>query len=165
MSLPTRLAVVCYFRRNDHTLFIDYTLTNHPIHKGKFSPTGGKVEKGETPEEAAKREAEEETNIITHKLVYRGKVLFRNERRTIDGKAMEYNWEVHFYDCHKFDYTQARASEGRLAWTRNDEVLDLPLHEGDKVIWERWLKDHNEFEGEIIHEGENLTSAKLLMSK
>jgi len=162
MVLPVREAVMCYLRRGKQTLFIDYTKGGHPIHVGKFSPSGGKLDPGETPEAAASREVLEETGIITRSLTYRGKVLFKNELRTINGKPMTHDWLVHLYDCHDFDDSQARATEGELAWINNSKVPEVQMHEGDQLIWNKWLTQHSFFEGEIVHEGERLTGSRLI---
>ena len=36
------------------------------------------------------------------------------------------------------------------------------MHEGDKIIWEKWLSQQKEFNGEIVHEAEVLVSAELV---
>lgn len=161
MSLPVKIATACFLKKTAKTLFIDYTLTNHIIHAGKFAPPGGKLYNGEPMDIGAAREVYEETNIIARSLVYRGKITFLNEKRTINERPMENNWEVHFYDCYDFDDSQAKAREGSLAWVRNADVLALPLHEGDRVLWKEWLTNYKEFEGIIIHEGEQLTGYAL----
>lgn len=162
MPLPLNEAVICYLRRSSETLLIDYTSTQHPIHKGKFSAPGGKMGKAEKATDATRREVEEETGILARDLIYRGKVLFRNENRTIRGKPMPNNWLVYFFDCYDFDERNAHDVEGKLTWCYNDRVLSLPIHEGDRIIWEKWLSQEKEFSGEIVHEGETLVSANLV---
>jgi len=44
------------------------------------------------------------------------------------------------------------------------KVLELPMHQGDKVIW-NWLKNHEEINAKIVHEGEKLERASLLSHK
>lgn len=162
MPLPLKIATACFIKREGKTLFLDYTNYPHPIHSGKYSIPGGRVEEGESIEDCVKREISEETSIMPCRVTYRGKVLFVNGKRTINGKPMSHNFEVHFYECIDFDDTNARATEGRLAWVEDNNVLGLPLHEGDRIIWKDWLSRYQRFEGEIEHEGEKLTSAKLI---
>ncbi len=162
MPLPLKIATACFLRRDGKTLFIDYTNYPHPIHAGKYSIPGGRLEEGELLVDCAKREVQEETGYIPRELIYRGKVRFLNERRTINGKPMKNDFEVWFYDCMDFDDSNARATEGRLAWIEDNNILDLPLHEGDRIIWQNWLSKHKIFEGEIEHEGEKLTLARLI---
>ena len=163
MNPSLRIATACFCRKNNKTLLIDYTNSNHPIHAGKFSPPGGKLEletKDENIESGTKRELFEETNILDNSLVYRGVITFLNEKRTINGFPMKHNWEVHFFDCFNFDESKAKCEEGKISWIENDEVMNLPLHEGDKIMWE-WLNKYKEIEAEIIHTGEKLTRSTI----
>jgi len=163
MPLPFKVAATCLIRKGESTLFLDFrVLQTHPIHAGKISPPGGKVDDGEFYEDAARREALEETGIILGNLTYRGTVNFLNEKRTIQGKPMSHNYTVHFRNLHDFDDSNAKATEGELLWIPNHEVADYPLHQGDRIIWENWLKNYSPFEGNIIHEGERMTEYKLI---
>jgi len=162
MSLPLKVATACFIGRDGKTLFIDYTNYPHPIHQGKYSIPGGRLEEGELQEDCVRREIREETGIFLKELTYRGRVKFLNEKRTINGNPMKNDFEVHFYECRDFDDANARATEGRLAWIEDNKVLDLPLHEGDRIIWRDWLSRYEVFGGVIEHEGEKLTSAKLI---
>ncbi len=163
--MPVKIATACFLRQQGKTLFIDYTLSqDHPIHAGKYAPPGGKLKEGESNENGSRREVLEETGIIARNLISRGTVKFLNEKRTIKGKSMNHNWMVYFFDCNDFDASNARATEGRLAWVENEKVPDLPLHEGDKIIWE-WLNKYSEFEGEIEHEGEKLMRGEITYLK
>ena len=165
MSLPLQIATVSFLRKGEKTLFLDYRVKQtHPIHAGKLSPPGGKLESTDTsPIERAIKEIFEETNIIARSLIYRGKVTFLNEKRTINGKPMSKNWEVNLYDCYDFDDNNAVAREGEIYWVDNNEVSKLPLHEGDYVLW-KWLSQFKKFEGEIEHIGNKLTRAELKSS-
>jgi len=165
MSLQLQLATSSFLHKENSTLFLDYrTKRDHPIHSGKLSPPGGKLESIDfSPMDGAIREVLEETNIIARNLIYRGKVTFFNEKRAINGKLMNKNWEVHLYDCYFFNDRKAIAREGELYWADNKIVPQLPLHEGDYVLWE-WLSKFKEFEGEIEHVGEKLTRAELKSS-
>ncbi len=163
MSLLCKYAVVCFLHRDDKTLFIDYTNYEHPIHQGVYSPSGGKIELGENPIQATQRELQEETGIFVRNLIYRGIVNFDNERRTIRGKLFKYNFNVIIYDCYDFDDSQAKATEGRLAWIEDSQILSLSLHEGDRELL-KWLTQYKEFEGTITEVGEKLESAKISMA-
>ena len=168
MSLPLRIATLCFIYRKDRTLLLDFRDTqDHLIHAGKVSPAGGKFEesKDRTIEDCARREILEEMKIIARSLVYRGKVTFLNENRTINNKPMKNNWEVHVYDCFDFDDSNAKVVDyGALLWIDREGILDLPLHEGDRVIIRDWLPKYKQFEGEIVHVGEKLTEARLISS-
>lgn len=161
MSLPIKYATCCCLRRRDETLFMDYREYPHPLHAGLFSLPGGKLRENETPEQGVAREVLEETGIMVHSLIFRGAILFLNERRTFGGKPAKDNWKVHIFDSYDFDDSQVRASEGRLAWVQNEKAPSLKMHEGDKVIW-NWMKQYSRFDAEIVHEGEKLVKANLI---
>jgi len=162
MPLPLEIATACFIRKDGKTLFIDYTNYPHRIHFGKYSPPGGRLEEGETIEDCVRREIPEEQGIMLGRVIYLGEVTFLNERRTINGKPMKKNVKVHFYECRDFDDTKMNAKEGVPVWVDDTKVLDLPLHEGDRFIWQNWLGKYKKFQGEIEHEGEKLTSARLI---
>lgn len=163
MTLPWKVATVCFLRDGNKTMLMDYRNFPHPIHEGFYSPPGGKVktEENEDPVTAAKREIGEETGIEVRNLVYRGVIYFLNEKRTIKGRPMKYNFKVYYYDCHDFDAGNERATEGSLEWINSNDVLGKSLHEGDKVIW-GWLKQYREIEGLIEQNGERVERAELL---
>ncbi len=161
MTLPFEVATACYLRRDGKTLLIDYTNYPHPIHAGRYSPPGGRLEEGELIDNCVKREIAEEQGILLRNVVWRGMVRFLNEERTINGKPMKHNFDVHIYDCFDFDDARMASKEGVPVWVDNDKVLDLPLHEGDRIIWRDWLSRYKTFGGVIEHEGDKLTSARL----
>lgn len=163
MSLPLHCAVACYMRRGNETLFTDYRNYPHHLHEGKVAITGGHIE-NESPDEANIRETKEETGIKIKKQRLRGIVLFSNDKRTFHGKPAKYNFKVYFYESYDFDDSQMRAKEGELIWVVNEKAIELEMHEGDRHVWE-WMQKHEYFEGEIIHEGEKVVSAKLSVTK
>jgi len=161
MTLPVLEATVCYLRKNGMTLFIDYRNFPHPLHQGYFSPPGGKLEIEETKEQAVIREVLEETHIKINSLIYRGKVLFSNEKRLFGGKPAKNSYLVHYFDSLDFDDNLAQATEGALAWTLEEEINNLPMRKGDRQIW-KWLKIYKEIEAEIVEDEKGSINAYLI---
>ena len=162
MSLPWLQGVICLFHKEGKTLFMDYRDYPHKIHEGKYSPPGGKINEGEKSEATAIREPEEEAKIIARNLIYRGKVHFDNERRTVKGQPMKINMTVDIYDCYDFDDSRAEATEekegrkAKLEWIADERIPEInELHEGDRKMFE-WLRAYKEFEGTISQIGEEL---------
>jgi len=125
MALPILEATVCFLRDEGRTALIDYTNYNHKLHKGYFSPPGGKIEEGETREDAVKREIWEEQGIKINSLVYRGEIFFDNEKRHFGGKQAPYSFRVYYFDSHDFDDTQAKAKEGKLMWIVDEKGIRI----------------------------------------
>ncbi|MDE0528977.1 MAG: 8-oxo-dGTP diphosphatase [Truepera sp.] len=118
------LTSLCYLRRGGCTLMVHKARGQQ---RGKWNGLGGKFEPGERPEVCARREVIEESGLTVGRLEYRGLLTFPR----FDG--------VH--DIYSFVFTstdfrgELRASgEGELAWVPDDELLDLELHEGDRVF-------------------------------
>ena len=164
MVLPVLEAVVCYLKKEGKTLLIDYRNFPHPLHKGFYSAPGGKLETGESREDAVIREIEEEINVKLNEVIYRGKVFFNNEKRLFGGKPAKHSYVVYYFDSLKFDESKALATEGSLAWTIDKEVNNLPMHKGDKQIWE-WLKKYQEIEAEILESEDGFIDSKLISFK
>ncbi len=98
------------------------------INKGKWIGVGGKFEEGESPDECLRREVLEETGLAVTDWRFRGVVTFLcNDSQsdqfmylfTATGWAGELNM-----DC----------KEGDLAWVPKDQVLELPIWEGDRIF-------------------------------
>ena len=70
MDKKIRKAVRTFIVKDGKVLVIKYNLENN---SGYFDIPGGKIEEGETPEEAAKRELKEETGLIANTLEFIGK--------------------------------------------------------------------------------------------
>ena len=97
---------------------------------GKWEFPGGKVEKGETDQEALKREIREELNIDVE------------VEELIDENYNEYsdkNINLKVYKC-KYVSGEIRDTEHQaLAWKKPDEIESLDWAEADKPILETYL--------------------------
>ena len=112
--------------------------------QGKWNGLGGKAEPGETPEACARREVQEESGLTVSALSYRGMIVFPRFDGTND-------WYVWIFVATATG-TPVSSSEGELAWVDNDAVLDLNLHEGDRVFWP-WLFQHDRvFSARFVYE-------------
>ena len=76
---------------------------------------GGKIEAGETSEEGAKRELEEESSIVSNELVRRGYLVFNLS----DSKKV---MKVHVYTCSDFSGDAAESEEMRPQWYDTDNI-------------------------------------------
>ena len=73
-----KLATLCYVidKKSNSTLMIYRNKKQNDYHEGKWNGLGGKFEPGETPEECAIREIEEESGLIVKSVKMKGFITF-----------------------------------------------------------------------------------------
>ena len=57
------ITTLCYLEKENKYLMLHRTKKENDINKNKWLGVGGKLEKGETPEQCLIREVKEETNL------------------------------------------------------------------------------------------------------
>jgi 8-oxo-dGTP diphosphatase len=99
--------------------------------QGKWNGPGGKVDPGETPEEAIIREVEEETGIKINKLIKRG------EHEFIFPHDLSINNYTYIYISDNFEGEPENKGEGELRWYALDDIPLEKMWDDDRY----WLKD------------------------
>ncbi|MHC1736727.1 MAG: NUDIX domain-containing protein [Ignavibacteriaceae bacterium] len=124
-----KLATLCYVKDkiNDTTLMLHRVKKENDIHKDKWNGLGGKFELGETPEDCVIREVEEESGLKIRDPKLKGLLTFPS----FDGID---DWYVFVFVAEDFSGDIIDSIEGDLHWIKNDELLKLPLWEGDQVF-------------------------------
>jgi len=115
--------------------------------EGRWNGFGGKVEEGETIEEAAKRELLEESGICANNLEKKGVVNFEY---LDDGKLME----VHIFKVCGYSGTITESEEMMPQWF---DVFEIPFDQmwPDDLHWlPVFLKDKN-FKGKFVFENKD----------
>ena len=120
-------ATLIYVEREDEILMLHRIKKNNDVHEGKWNALGGKLEKGESPEECAHREMFEESGLTAEKLDFVGHIAFPNFTPDKD-------WSVFVFICSKFHGELVESDEGELHWIKRSKVLDLKLWEGDRIF-------------------------------
>ena len=131
-----KLATLCYVQDkiNNTTLMLHRVKKEFDVHKDKWNGLGGKFEKGETPEDCVIREVREESGLIISNPVLKGFLTFPS----FDGLD---DWYVFVFVADTFSGQLIDSKEGDLHWIKNEELLNLPLWEGDQIFLEWFNKD------------------------
>jgi 8-oxo-dGTP diphosphatase len=135
------LTTLIYITRGDYCLFIRKTRKGD-MNLDKYLGIGGHFESDETAEECVIRELREESAIDRDSLEdfrYRGLITFiSNEYPT------EY---MHVFSASvpdAFELPEDGCDEGELCWVPLSEMNDLPIWEGDKIMFDYLFGDHKD---------------------
>lgn len=118
--------VLCYLVWQDKVLMLYRNKKKEDINAGKWIGIGGHIEGAETPLEAVKREAFEETGLRLMDITERGIVGFYNDD--------VYTEKSYVYLSRSFTGDLTECDEGELSWIPIDEVPRLSLWEGDRLF-------------------------------
>ncbi len=139
------LTTIAYLKKDNHTLLLHRIKKEKDINKGKWIGVGGKLEKGESPEQCIRREIYEETHLNIHKLNYHGFVVF---------PGIYYGEDEGMFVFSSDDFSgelNLECNEGELKWVSDDLVMSLPMWEGDYHLFE-WMKDNHIHNAKITYD-------------
>ena len=147
-----KVTTLCYIRKEDQILMLLRNKKAHDENEGKWIGVGGKLEQGETPHECVCREVLEETGLSLTNYRFRGMISFISDV-----------WEdelMLLYDASGFEgELKTDCSEGTLRWVPQDQVMQLPLWEGDRLFLEKLLQSDETFSMKLVYRGEELVSS------
>ena len=152
------LTTLIYITRGSDCLFIRKTRKGD-MHLDKYLGIGGHFESDESPEECVLRELYEEAQISSdslEKFSYRGLITFISS---------EYPTEyMHVFTAELpigFELPESACDEGELCWVPLTDIKDLPIWEGDKIMFDYLfgdMKDSGMFTMKFCYEGSHLAS-------
>jgi len=145
-----KLATLCYVRDRGRTLMLHRVKKPNDMHAGKWNGLGGKLEPGETPEECALREVEEESGLRMLDPALRGFIAFPQFSRGED-------WFTFVFTADHFTGELIDSNEGVLAWVADDRLHELNLWPGDRIFLP-WLNDDRFFSAKFVYVAGELTN-------
>ena len=140
---------LCYIEKDGSYLMQHRVKKDHDLNEGKWVGVGGKFEEGESPEDCVIRETLEETGLTLTSFQYRGIITFLSDK-----------WEgehMHLFTADGFTGELVRdCPEGDLQWVPKEQVLSLPIWEGDRYFLDLLLRDSGFFTMKLAYEGDKL---------
>lgn len=124
--------------------------------KGKVNGPGGKLEKGESPEDCAIRECYEELGIRIAELRYCGQHRFQ----FVDG----YSLLVWVYSAEEFTGVPTETVEARPLWVALDAIPYERMWEDDH-LWLPMLIRGERFKGRWLFDGDRMLDYELLQDQ
>lgn len=148
-----QLATICYIDNGKELLMLHRNKKPNDVHEGKWIGVGGKLERGETPQECAVREILEETGLKA-KPVLKGVITFPEFTADLD-------WYTYVFKVTEFEGDLIDCNEGMLEWVPYDEVLSKPTWEGDHTFVEWLLEDKPFFSAKFVYDGDKLLDTQV----
>ena len=124
---------LCYVFHDEKVLLIK---RNHAPHAGLWSPPGGKMEIGETPEECAIREIKEETGLDIVNPVLRG-------IETAIDIAYPIHWLLFIFRAEYSTGELIQSTEGELRWIGLHEITSYNRPYADTQYWNHLLSNES----------------------
>lgn len=125
------------------------------INQGKWIGVGGKFEEGETALCCVKREVGEETGIYPSSFLFHGIIYFRNDE--CEDEEM-YLYSSFISDEEAEAVSKRQCDEGTLRLIPDEEILKLPLWEGDRIFLPGLLKGKKRISYDLTYEKGDLVS-------
>lgn len=139
--------VLIYLIKDNCYLMLYRNKKKNDLNEGKYIGIGGHIEKGETKEQALIREVKEETGLLLNSFVYRGEIIFINDK---------YKEIMYLYTSDDFVGELKECNEGSLSWIPIENVIDLPLWEGDKVFLDLLKNNESDFALTLVYHQDTL---------
>ncbi|MGX8775206.1 MAG: NUDIX hydrolase [Bacillota bacterium] len=153
-------ATLCYIRRegaagHEYLMLYRNKKADDP-NEGKWIGVGGKFEPGETPDECMLREVREETGLELSSYHFCGVIHFLSDTWE-DEDMYLYRAEVGGGAAIKMPACE----EGELQWVPEDQLMDLPMWEGDRLFLKPLLEGADTITMTLHYEGDDLVASEV----
>lgn len=145
---------LCYIEKDGKYLMLHRIRKENDENRDKWIGIGGKFEAGESPEDCVLREVKEETGLTLTDYRYRGIVTFVS-----DVWPTEY---MHLFTATDYEgVIREDCDEGVLDWIVKQDLLALPMWEGDRIFLRLLDEDVPFFSLKLVYKGDTLLQAVL----
>ncbi len=152
--MDMRNTTLCYIERDGKYLLLHRVKKAVDENKDKWIGVGGKFREGESPEDCLLREVREETGLRLKSWRFRAVVTFVS-----DEWGTEY---MHLFTSDDFEGSlRSGCEEGELAWIGREELLQMPIWEGDRIFLRLLAEDAPFFSLKLRYVGDTLAEAVL----
>lgn len=131
---------LCYIEKDGAYLMLHRTKKENDYNHDKWIGIGGKFENGESAEDCAVREINEETGLVVEpsELEYCGIVTF------VDTSLPEaYTEFMHIFRARKYSGTlNSNCPEGELEWVPMEKLKELPHWQADEIFYDFLAQNH-----------------------
>lgn len=141
---PNQRATLCFVVRGAEVLLIK---KKRGLGKGKINGPGGRIDPGETPEQCAIREVEEELCVTPTDLVLSGRLNFH----FVDGLALR----CHVFRAADCKGTPKETDEAVPLWTPLDEIPYERMWQDDR-LWIPLMLADTRFEGRFLFDDDTM---------
>lgn len=151
-----KLATICYIDNGEALLLMHRNKKPNDVHEGKWISVGGKLERGESPEDCARREIFEETGLVVKSMRLAGIITFPEF-------TTDHDWYTYVFTVTEFEGQLVEdCHEGTLEWVPYDQVLTKPTWEGDYEMF-RWIIEKRPFfSAKLTYEQEKLVGKDVI---
>ena len=154
-AYPIFSTTLCYLERDNAYLMLHRVKKQDDYNHDKWVGVGGKFERFESPEECLVREVREETGLTLTRYRARGLLTF------VLGNMTEF---IHLFTADGWEGEMLRGDacrEGVLEWVPKEKVDQLPIWEGDKILFRLLKEEHPYFSLKLVYDGDTLAEAAL----
>ncbi|BAQ23920.1 mutator protein [Streptococcus troglodytae] len=116
------------------------------------------MERGESPDECARREIFEETHLIVKQMDFKGIITFPDF-------TPDHDWYTYVFKVRDFEgqlISDKDSREGTLEWVPYDQVLTKPTWEGDYDIFKWILEDAPFFSAKFVYQEQKLVDKHVI---
>lgn len=142
--VPVDVATLCFIRKEGKLLLIH---KKRGLGKGKINAPGGRQEKGETLEQTAVRECQEEVGLTPRGLIFAGRLDFD----FIDG----YSLQAHVYTACDCMGEMCETDEALPFWCEEDAIPYEQMWSDDR-LWLPLMLEGKTFEAQFVFEDEQM---------